>query len=330
MSLLIQNIILICAIAIFFNAGTLNADTNLPDNSHVNKKSVGDVIKYVRDASNADPEGKNRQELAEWITTVVDDRLISSNSREWFNRPVYAWFAVYWTRSNPGYGDDYYDQANVSWSNGYGNCGENSIVVYYILKKAGVKDHVRYIQAGEDRSHSFTVWGMPPDAITQDPSTWGDALVLDPWVGEVLTGPEIKDHTWFQNGDPSVPLNDSSTTVDEEAEDWNTIWREEMVRTGRIGQQQQNTNQTNKVDDLLSDCFIASAAYGTPLNDEIQALRGYRDNNLQSHILGRLFISTYEKIGPVAAYYISNNESRKEWARNHIVEPALTFIDYEK
>ena len=294
----------------------------------VNKDSIGDVIKYVRDEYNKDDSPENRRHIAEWLTKVVDDRLINSNSSEWFSRPIYAWLAVYWVRNDPSYGDDYYNQANVSWSKGYGNCGENSIVVYYILKKAGVKEHVRYIQAGENRSHSFTVWGLPPDAITQNPDTWGDALVVDPWVGEVLDGPKVKDHIWFQNGNPDTPLRDSTTTVDEKGEDWNTIWREEMRRTGRTGANAPEQSNSTDIDSLLEDCFIATAVYGTPQNEEIDTLRTFRDQTLRKFALGRAFIKSYETFGPIAANLIRNDEGRKAWARNFLVEPALKLAKY--
>ncbi len=318
-----KKISLFClVVTLLFSLGTHDARAGDPQD--VNEDSLGDVIKHVRDSYNTDSSPEARREIAEWLTETVDNRLINSNSSEWFSRPVYAWLAVTWVRNDPSYGDEYYNQANVSWSKGYGNCGENSIVVYYILKKAGVDEHVRYIQAGENRSHSFTVWGLPPDAITQEPDTWGDALVLDPWVGEVLEGNEVEDHKWFQNGDSSVPLRDSSPTVDEEAESWNTIWREEMVRTGQTGRQTQQ-GEENEIDSMLEDCFIATAVYGTPLNDEITALRKFRDQTLRKNPLGRAFIATYEKLGPVAAYYIRHDEGRKQWAKQFIVEPALAL-----
>lgn len=318
----LKKISLICLVVAFFAL--------IPHATYAKKApnpdSIGDVIKRVKEMYN---DGVDRREISEWLTKTVDDRLINSNSSEWFSRPVYAWLGVYWVRNDPSYGDDYFNQANVAWSKGYGNCGENSIVVYYILKKAGVKEHVRYIQAGENRSHSFTVWGLPPDAITQNPDTWGDALIVDPWVGEVLDPPEIKDHIWFQNGKPDTPLHDSSTTVDGEAEDWNTIWREEMRRTGRTGANAPASSNSDSIDSLLSDCFIATAAYGTPQNDEINALRKYRDDILREKMLGRMFIATYEKLGPIAAFYIRQDESRRQWAREKIVEPALAFIKYQ-
>jgi len=290
----------------------------------VDEESIGSVIKHVRDRYNDDSGLTNRKDIAEWLTRVVDDRLINSNSSEFFTRPVYAWLAVHWVREDPSNSGEYFDQANTAWSKGYGNCGENSAVVYYILKKAGVKENVRFLQAGENRSHSFTVWGLPPTAQTGDPTTWDDALIVDPWVGEVLDGPEARDHYWFQNGEADTPIHDGTKTIDADSDAWMLVQKREEHRTGT--KIVENNPIDDEIDDLLGGCYIATAVYDTPLNDEINELRAYRDNEMRNNVLGRMFISSYEKFGPVAALYISQEESRRVWARINIVEPALEFI----
>lgn len=62
---------------------------------------------------------------------------------------------------------------------------------------------------------------------------------------------------------------------------------------------QQRTSSSNN-----SDCFVATAAFGTPLQYEIQLLRDYRDNKLRYTGSGRKFISTYYKVGPTVANFI--------------------------
>lgn len=291
----------------------------------VNKDSLGDVIKYVRDEYNKDSSPENRRQIAEWLTKVVDDRLINSNSSEWFSRPFYAWAAVYWVRNDPSNTGEYYDQANTAWSKGYGNCGENSVVVYYILKKAGVQENVRYLQAGKNRSHSFTAWGIPPTASLSDPTTWGDGIVVDPWVGDVLTGQEVRDGFWFQNGNPNTPIHDGTKSVDYDSDDWRVIQKREEHRTG---QTIEPDPVENEIDKALEDCFIATAVYGTPQNEEINVLRAFRDQTLRKYALGRAFIKIYNTFGPVAANIIRTDEAKKGWARNYIVEPALKLAKH--
>lgn len=274
----------------------------------------------------------NKRAVAEWVKNVVDDRLLNSNSEEIFTAgsPFNSITAPlkYINRSrmlkemrNLEEYDEYDGMAKLAWLNELGNCGENSYVTYYILKKAGAEGHVRILESGESGAHSFTVWGMPPDAMINDPTTWGDGLVVDPWLGKVLDRNEAMENKWIKNNDPDVPIRDATADHDTEAETWNSIWRAEMKRTGK--KIPRNSSANNE----LEDCFIATAVFGTPTNVKIEILRTFRDQTLRKIFLGRVFISTYETFGPIAAYYIRGNEERKLWARKNIVEPALKIAE---
>jgi len=48
-------------------------------------------------------------------------------------------------------------------------------------------------------------------------------------------------------------------------------------------------------------CFIATAAYGTPLASEINTLRDVRDNYLLSNTIGTAFVDTYYHVSPAIA-----------------------------
>ena len=58
-------------------------------------------------------------------------------------------------------------------------------------------------------------------------------------------------------------------------------------------------------------CFIATAAYGTPMIDQIQVLRDFRDGYLINNPAGRLFVSTYYRCSPPPARFIA----RYDWLR---------------
>ncbi len=65
-------------------------------------------------------------------------------------------------------------------------------------------------------------------------------------------------------------------------------------------------------------CFIATAAYGTPMAEEVEVLSRFGDEHLLTNELGRRFVSLYYQHSPTLAEYISD----REWAKR-IVRIAL-------
>ncbi|HET6334874.1 MAG TPA: CFI-box-CTERM domain-containing protein, partial [Polyangiales bacterium] len=55
----------------------------------------------------------------------------------------------------------------------------------------------------------------------------------------------------------------------------------------------------------VTPCFVATAAYGTPLASEISTLRRLRDRYLLPHAPGQAFVRAYYEIGPRAAAVIA-------------------------
>jgi hypothetical protein len=72
-------------------------------------------------------------------------------------------------------------------------------------------------------------------------------------------------------------------------------------------------------DDVLLEekyeCFIATAAYGTPLAEDIEVLRQFRDEYLLTNPAGRLAVSLYYTSSPPLADYISKNEGLRAITR---------------
>ncbi|MFH7830686.1 CFI-box-CTERM domain-containing protein [Bacillus luti] len=64
------------------------------------------------------------------------------------------------------------------------------------------------------------------------------------------------------------------------------------------------SNQPSNNNHNNSDCFVATAAFGTPWEQEIQVLRNWRDNSLRYSTSGRAFIKFYYKRGPIVASLI--------------------------
>jgi len=66
-------------------------------------------------------------------------------------------------------------------------------------------------------------------------------------------------------------------------------------------------------------CFIATAAYGTPMAKEIQTFREYRDEYLLTNPLGQSLVDVYYSISPPMAEFIAEHPSLKPIVRTALV-----------
>jgi alpha-tubulin suppressor-like RCC1 family protein len=66
---------------------------------------------------------------------------------------------------------------------------------------------------------------------------------------------------------------------------------------------------------VATRCFIATAAYGTPMAEEIQILREFRDEYLLTNPLGQAFVDFYYKVSPPIAEFITEHPSLKPIVR---------------
>ncbi len=62
-------------------------------------------------------------------------------------------------------------------------------------------------------------------------------------------------------------------------------------------------------------CFIATAAYGTPLANDINVLRAVRDSYMLNNAVGAAFVDTYYRLSPPVADAVANNALLKAAVR---------------
>lgn len=66
---------------------------------------------------------------------------------------------------------------------------------------------------------------------------------------------------------------------------------------------------------IHASCFIATAAYGSPLDPHVKILRKFRDTHLLTNRSGRRFVRIYYSYSPVIADYISKHDTLKAITR---------------
>jgi outer membrane protein assembly factor BamB len=71
-------------------------------------------------------------------------------------------------------------------------------------------------------------------------------------------------------------------------------------------------------------CFIATAAYGTPMAEEIEVLREFRDEYLLTNPLGQALVDLYYRVSPPIAEFITNHPSLKPIVRAGLL-PAVAM-----
>jgi hypothetical protein len=75
-----------------------------------------------------------------------------------------------------------------------------------------------------------------------------------------------------------------------------------------------------------AQCFIATAAYGTPMHRRIDELRWFRDTYLKTTRVGRAFVDTYYKFAPPLAEIVAKRpwlQSTVRW----ILDPLTSLIE---
>lgn len=74
-------------------------------------------------------------------------------------------------------------------------------------------------------------------------------------------------------------------------------------------------------------CFIATAAYGSPLDARLDVLRGFRDRHMLTNTLGRAMVSFYYRHSPAIADVIADRDWLRALVRG-LLAPVVFAIQY--
>ncbi len=72
-------------------------------------------------------------------------------------------------------------------------------------------------------------------------------------------------------------------------------------------------------------CFVATAAYGSLLANDVETLRRFRDRYLESNVLGELAVETYYSVGPAVAGVVDQSEMLRATARD-VLSPVIEVV----
>jgi hypothetical protein len=75
-----------------------------------------------------------------------------------------------------------------------------------------------------------------------------------------------------------------------------------------------------------SGCFIATAACGSPLAPEVDALRRFRDRSLLPNPWGRALVRLYERVSPPIAGWIAPRAGARNLVRNLLIAPLAWMV----
>ncbi len=82
---------------------------------------------------------------------------------------------------------------------------------------------------------------------------------------------------------------------------------------------------TERVGGDVDACFIATAAFGSQMANDVELLRSFRDRLLGKTVLGELAIESYYTFGPVVARLIGESELLRATAREAL-EPIIESV----
>ncbi len=97
------------------------------------------------------------------------------------------------------------------------------------------------------------------------------------------------------------------------------------VPSANVTMTELNGEDTGKVVDLR--CFIATAAYGSPLHHDLQVFRKFRDQVLLRSYVGRAVVRGYYRVSPVLAQFISKHETMRRYVRSGLEKLAVWLRD---
>ena len=209
--------------------------------------------------------------------------------------------------------------------------GEEQSVEFTVPAEA-LSDFVPII-VGSERDSDVVVVRAP------NPSVSFGVEIQDPADGAEVTEGEDLDVTaevtnvGSESGTQAVTVTEPIKETNEAVE-INSGETEELVFTipgseldGTVTITVETEDDTDSISVTAVDpCFIATAAYDTPLASEIDVLREFRDDILNQSGIGRLAVRIYYQTSPPVANWIRKSRRRRAIVRTYFVDPIVRVV----
>ena len=85
-------------------------------------------------------------------------------------------------------------------------------------------------------------------------------------------------------------------------------------------------NKLSKKYNKNKGCFIATCVYGSEFDEEVIALKYFRDRILMSSLIGRIFVTFYYRVSPFIVKTIYNHSRLKNIIKYLILQPLVILI----
>lgn len=216
-----------------------------------------------------------------------------------------------------------------------------AILFYFMIAADGVidPDEIKYIQENDfcikhnmvDHVDIFSEFAAQDDAVER----------LQPQLMSVFSDCDLAFRTEFINNlTPLIfadgDVSDSETrlmgicsvVIGGSVDELNQIMKERNAEL-----QEKNAALRAQIDDVKSEtksasegCFVATATMGSYDNSVVLDLRRFRDDYLLNSLSGRIFVTTYYKIGPYFANIIIKSSYLRKISKQILIMPLHKII----